>query len=236
MIEHSNGAQYDGGPHRKQSASSLEPVPLLDAATTVSVHVEILRETLDEIQRVAAASGYDADEAVRIVLLSGLGYEAGRLHLDGLNHAANLGTELSAARVDAMVNELAGYHSMYSVLKYKAFKLYKLNQRLEFNNAGLRAQEEMWNEWAERMRREREALSAEVLRLRSLLSEFTLDWEAAGGPELPRGLLEAAQAQTAQEKQPEVAEQEALEFASDEHVPEPPPTIWVRVVRFFRKA
>jgi hypothetical protein len=105
VIEHSNGAQYDGGPHRQPSASSLEPVPLLDAASTVSVQVEILREALDEIQRVAAASGYDADEAVRIVLLSGLGYEAGRLHLDGLNHAANLGMELSAARGGAVVQK-----------------------------------------------------------------------------------------------------------------------------------
>jgi hypothetical protein len=93
-----------------------------------------------------------------------------------------------------MVNELASYHSMYSVLKFKAFKLYKMNQSLDFNNSGLRAQEELWHEWAARMRRDKEELQAEVVRLRSLLSEFMLDWDSAGGPPLPPGLTAAVKA------------------------------------------
>jgi hypothetical protein len=231
LIEHPNGSHHEGGTHRDSSTGSLERVPLLDAATAVTVSIEILAETYQEILAVARASGYDEDEAVRTVLLSGLGYESGRLHLDTLNRTAQLGTELSAERVDAIVSELAGYHSMYSVLKYKAFKLYKQNQRLTFNNAGLRAQEKMWNEWADRVRRERDAQDAELLRLRSILSEFALDWEAAGGAELPRGLLEAA-------KLPEEEHAEPVEDPSEES-PEPPavelpPSLWARLLRFLK--
>jgi hypothetical protein len=61
---------------------------------------------------------------------------------------------------------------MYAVMKFKAFKMYKLNQTLEFNVAGLRATERMWEEWAERMRREQTELRTELLRLRSVMSEF----------------------------------------------------------------
>lgn len=210
--------------------SALERIPWLEAASTVTVRVEILQESYEQILEVARASGYDEDEAARLVLLSGLGYEKGRLNLDALNEAVALGTGLSATRVDAIVNELAGYHSMYSVLKFKAFKLYKQNQRLEFNNAGLRAQEKMWNEWADRMRHERDALGAEVIRLRALLSEFSLDWEASGGPQLPRGLLEAAQLAEQAEKieaEPEIVPDDPAEEATDP----PPAGFWARLKR-----
>ncbi|HET9494440.1 MAG TPA: hypothetical protein VFR15_09435 [Chloroflexia bacterium] len=231
MIEHPDSARRDGDNMPATGRSALERIPWLEAASTVTVRVEILQESYEQILEVARASGYDEDEAVRLVLLSGLGYEKGRLNLDALNEAAALGTDLSAARVDAIVNELAGYHSMYSVLKFKAFKLYKQNQRLEFNNAGLRAQEKMWNEWADRMRHERDALGAEVIRLRALLSEFSLDWEASGGPRLPRGLLEAAQLAEHAEKieaEPEIVPDDPAEEATDP----PPAGFWARLKRF----
>jgi hypothetical protein len=230
LIEHPNSSQQNSGPGRDSGTSGLQRMPLFDAASAVTVNVDILKESYEEILAVARASGYDESEAVRTVLLSGLGYESGRLHLDTLNRAADLGNELSAARVDAIVSELAGYHSMYSVLKYKAFKLYKLNQRLEFNNAGLRAQEQMWNEWASRVRREREVLEAEVLRLRSMLAEFALDWDAAGRPELPKGLLEAARIPEEVEVQAvvDVPAESAGPASAELH-----PTLWGRLVRFF---
>jgi hypothetical protein len=165
----------------------------------------------------------------------GCTYEAGRLHLDALNRAASFEHELSAARVNEIVSELAGYHSMYSVLKYKAFKLYKQNQRLEFNNAGLRAQEVMWNEWADRMRRERETRDAETLRLRSLLSEFSLDWAAEGGPALPPGLIKAAQMPDVLQDDPPAEEPAALEPQVSSASPiEPMTGLWTRVLRFLK--
>jgi len=231
MVEQPDGSQNDGSQVRDKRSSALERVQMLEVASAVTVNIEILRETYDEVLAVARASGYDEDEGVRAVFLSGLGYELGRLHLDALSREVDLGTELSAARVDAIVNDLAAYHSMYSVLKYKAFKLYKLNQRLEFNNAGLRAQEKMWNEWADRMRRERETLNGEVLRLRSILSEFQLDWEESGGPPLPPGLVQAAQLppETEPERQEEIVTpgtEEVDDNESDDR------GLWRRLLRY----
>ena len=233
MLDHHDGSLHESGTGSETAQSALERVPLLDVASTVTVSIEILKESLDEILAIARESGYSEDEAVRLVLLSGLGYESGRLHLDTLNRAANLGTELSAARVEAIVNDLAGYHSMYSVLKYKAFKLYKQNQRLEFNNAGLRAQEQMWQEWSDRMRKERDSLRDEVLRLKSMLSEFSLNWEASGGPPLPQAVIDAAQLPRKPEPEPE-PEREVLSV-EDYTAPEVEVRrgIWWRVARFF---
>ncbi len=239
MLDHHDGSQHETGTGTgsETAQSALERVPLLDAASAVTVSVQILKESHEENLGIARESGYSEDDAVRLVLLSGLGYESGRLHLDALNHSANLGTELSAARVEAIVNELAGYHSMYSVLKYKTFKLYKQNQRLEFNNAGLRAQEQMWQEWSDRMRRERESLRDEVLRLKSLLSEFSLNWEASGGPPLPQAVLDAAKMPKEAEPQPEPEPEP--EFPPDEEYFAPedevPRGLWWRLVRFFRQ-
>jgi hypothetical protein len=92
------------------------------------------------------------------------------LQVEQINRSQDAG-EL-ASRVDSLVQDLASYHSMYAVMKFKAFKMYKLNQTLEFNVAGLRATERMWEEWAERMRKEQSELRTEVLRLRSVMSEF----------------------------------------------------------------
>jgi hypothetical protein len=235
LLDHHDGSQHESGTGSETAQSAIERVPLLDVASTVTVSVEILKESHDEILAIARESGYSEDEAVLLVLLSGLGYESGRLHLDALNRAANLGTELSPARVEAIVNELAGYHSMYSVLKYKTFKLYKQNQRLEFNNAGLRAQEQMWQEWSDRMRKERESLRDEVLRLKSILSEFSLNWEASGDPPLPQAVLDAAQLPKEPEPEPE-PEHQVLSMedyaAPDVEVRR---GLWWRVVRFFRQ-
>ncbi|MFL5732115.1 MAG: hypothetical protein ACJ78Q_02845 [Chloroflexia bacterium] len=154
----------------------LEPIPILDAADTINVEIEILKESYDEILRVIRDNEWDVDEGLRTLLLTGLGYQDGRLRLGGIESD---GVDGKAARVDRLANDLAAYHSMYSVMKYKAFKLYKVNQVLDFNNSGLRAAERMWEGWAEVMRRQHADLQAEVERLRARLSEFEIDSLAA---------------------------------------------------------
>lgn len=175
----------------------LEPIPLFEAARTVKLEVEILEENYRELLALMRTNEWTSDEGLRTVFLAGLGFEMAKWHLDTIGALAHRNDPALLERVDTMVNELASYHSMYSVLKFKSFKLYKLNQVLEFNNSGLRAQEELWHEWAARMRRDKEELQAELIRLRSLLSEFKLDWDKSGGPPLPPGLNLAAKAQTA---------------------------------------
>lgn len=163
---------------KRNPRSGTEPIPEFDRAVTVMLEIEVLKETYDEILGAIIANEWEREEGLRTVLLSGLGYLDAKLNLDGINRQAILDGESEAAgRVDSMIKELAAYHSMYSVMKFKAFKLYKTNQALEFNIAGLRETERMWEGWADRMRREHTALQGECIRLRALMSEFKLDWD-----------------------------------------------------------
>ncbi len=152
--------------------SRVESIPVLDEAEQVTVTINLLREQYDSIMRLASSNGWKSEESLLMVLMSGLGYLDASLQIEGINRAGEVSEAVK--RVDSLVQDVASYHSMYAVMKYKAFKMYKISQTLEFNVAGLRATERMWEEWAERMRREHAELQAEVLRLRSVMSEFTV--------------------------------------------------------------
>lgn len=154
----------------KAARPRVEPIPVLDAAEQVTVQIDLLREQYDSIRRLCQANGWKEQEGLLTVLMSGVGYLDANLQVESINRSEDAG-EL-AGRVDGLVQDLASYHSMYAVMKFKAFKMYKLNQTLEFNVAGLRATERMWEEWAERMRKEQSELRTEVLRLRAIMSEF----------------------------------------------------------------
>jgi len=199
----------------------------------MSVQVEILKEQLDEVVRVIEANEWEMGEGLTTILLSGLGLQKGRVHLDEVNGMVARGEAHADQRVDAIVQELAAYHSMYSVMKFKAFKLYKLNQVMEFNNAGLRAQEEMWQEWADRMRGERDELNAELLRLRSLLSEFKLDWDDSGAPPLPLGLLASPTVKEIESLPPVEEESEIPQQTPATQAVEEKPSLWARVKKLF---
>ncbi len=178
----------DTHPGGRPRRSGVEPIPMLDAADTVTLEIEILRESYNEILQVIEANEWEGPEGLRTVLLTGLGYLDASIKLDTINRTLD-GDPQAAQRIDRMVRDLVSYHSMYSVMKFKAFKLYKLSQTLEFNVAGLRATDRMWEEWADRMRREQAELQAEALRLRALMSEFALDWDRRAERETPTGPL-----------------------------------------------
>src|SRR4051812_35449745 len=199
------------GSNSSATRSGLEKIPVLEEASSVVVQVELLKENYDEILRVIEANEWELEEGLNTMLLSGLGLQRGTVLLDQVNDMAAHGDAHASKRVDDIVRELAAYHSMYSVMKFKAFKLYKLNQTLAFNNSGLRAQEVMWQEWAERMRNERDQLNSELLRMRSLLSEFKLDWEESGAPPLPPGVFGSLKVKELENRPP------------DEDDPERPP-------------
>jgi hypothetical protein len=162
-------------------ARRLEKIPALDAADSVELQIEVLKESHEQLLKVIEANEWSDDEGLRTVLLTGLGYLNTQLQLEQVNRLAAAGDPEAAKQMDAMVRELAAYHSMYSVMKFKAFKLYKVNQVLEFNVSGLRATEQMWEGWADRMRRQHAEQQAELLRLRSLMSEFKIDWDPQAG-------------------------------------------------------
>lgn len=157
--------------------SVVDPVPMLDGAESIRIEIDILKESYERILDVLQQEELEHDEGLRTVLLSGLGYMDGKLQLGSINRAVAGGDEQEAHRIEGLVQDLAAYHSMYAVLKYKTFKFYKLSQKLELNVAGLRAAEDMWAEWADRMRRERAEMQLEIVKLRALISEFNLDVE-----------------------------------------------------------
>jgi len=211
--------------------SRLEPMPMFEEASQVTLNVELLKENYDELLRIIEANEWSLDEGLTTVLLAGLGMQKGLMHLSEVNGMAARGDAHAGKRIDDVVQELAAYHSMYSVMKFKAFKLYKMNQALEFNNSGLRAQEEMWQEWADRMRQERESLNAELARMRALLSEFKLDWDESGEPPLPPGIFASLKMRAMQSQPPPEEEQPAPlpEFTQAEEQP----SIWARFKKLF---
>lgn len=222
-----------GSPMREyHPRPGFEPIPAFDVAAPVTLQIEILRESYDEIMRVILDNEWEREEGLRIVLLSGLGYLDAKQRLGRIDKAEADGDPQGGRHVDRLVNDLASYHQQYSVMKFKAFKLYKVNQVLEFNISGLRETERMWEAWAARMRRQHSELQTEVIRLRSLMSEFKLDWDAPLSREVEAGLAPDVE----QEVEPE------SERATAVLEPEPPIliyresprlTIWQRIKRFF---
>jgi len=100
------------------------------------VQIPILEETYQDILRLCQENEWEEEEGLRTVLAYGLGYlqgerELARLNVDGADLAAEL---------QAKVEELSSYHSMYAVMKFKAFKLLQVARTLEMNVAGLRAE------------------------------------------------------------------------------------------------
>lgn len=222
---------YDARSHSNNGSSRrrFEPIPALDEADAVTVQIELLKETYDEILRAIAENEWEQDEGMRTVLLRGLGFVDGSLRLRQVGDATSPDGE-SVTRVETLANDLAVYHSMYSVMKYKAFKLYKVNQVLEFNVSGLRATERMWEGWADRMRRQHTELQAEVVRLRALMSEFKIDWDPEQNPAVATTLL-LAQKAAAPPPEPEPLP-DLFAFEEPPLVPKVP--FWRRVADFFR--
>jgi hypothetical protein len=192
MTDESSTNGYHGeatyGEHRSQRESVIEPVPVLDSASVRTFEVEVLEESYWELESVLRENEWEHDEGLRTVFMTGLGYLLARLRLERLERAEGANVALATEHLNAIINDLATYHSMYSVMKYKAFKLYKLNQVLGFNNSGLRATEEMWQGWANRMRAQQLALQEEIKRLRTLLDENGVSAAADLGLELEAGL------------------------------------------------
>lgn len=226
-----NGHDSGMSMHRLNSRPGLEPIPAFEAASSVPLQIEVLKETHDEIQRVILDNEWEGEEGLRTVLLAGLGYLDARQRVESINRAAFQGDhEAARQQMDQMVKDLASYHQQYSVMKFKAFKLYKVNQVLEFNISGLRATERMWEGWAARMRKQHAELQAEVLRLRSLMSEFQLDWDSPLSREVEAGLAPVPETELLDFTVPE-AETQLLDEPA--YPPFERPTLWQRIKRFF---
>lgn len=206
----------------KTSRRVVEPIAMLDGAESVHLSIEILRESYDEILEVLRQNELDHEEGLRTVLLNGLGYMDASIRLGRINDASRADGKEKDELVQGLVQDLATYHSMYSVLKFKTFKLYKLAQKLEFNVAGLRASDKLWEEWADRMRQEQAQMQAELIRLRALMSEFKADMDYVPSPLLPPEAPEQSSGETDEETN----KPQALDDSSTTTV-----SLWMRIRR-----
>jgi regulator of replication initiation timing len=100
------------------------------------VQIPILEEIYQDILRLCQENEWEKEEGLRTVLTFGLGYLRGEQVLTRLN----ADEADPAAELQAKVEELSGYQSMYAVMKFKAFKLWQVARTLEMNVAGLRAE------------------------------------------------------------------------------------------------
>ncbi|HYP41420.1 MAG TPA: hypothetical protein VEX13_13760 [Chloroflexia bacterium] len=206
--------------------SAIRPIRLLEGAEAVTFQVDILKESYDEILALIKLNDMEQEEGLRTVLLAGLGYMEAQLRVDKINRAYATGDPKVAEHIEGLTQDLAAYHSMYSALKYRTFFLYKTSQKLEFNVAGLRASERMWEEWAARIRQEHADLRAEVARLRAIVSEFRVDGEPLMLPvEEPEAAVSERGLTT------EVTQVVSIEIAPEVEVR---PSFWVRIRRLFR--
>src|SRR4051794_35053221 len=119
-------AEFDSGlPGRSEqkprTRPGLEPIPVLDAAGSIAVEIEILKESHEEILRVLRENEWDLEEGLRTLLLTGLGYQDAKLRLGQTEEEGGASGSASAAQIERLANDLAAYHSMYSVMKFKAF-------------------------------------------------------------------------------------------------------------------
>jgi hypothetical protein len=207
--------------------SAIRPVRLLEGAEAVTFQVDILKESYEEILALIKLNDMEHEEGLRTVLLAGLGYMDAQLRVDRINRAYVAQDPKVTEHIEGLTQDLAAYHSMYSALKYRAFFLYKTSQKLEFNVAGLRASERMWEEWAARIRQEHSDLRAEVARLRAIVSEFRVDGEPL--------ILPVGESSTNEPERTlivDVTEVVSFEIAPDV---EARPPFWVRLRRLFRR-
>lgn len=165
---------------------------LFKGVSATTVEVPLLKETLRDARALIEEQKWDETEGLQIILANGLYYLRGEKQLQGLSG----GTDGLAAEVERLSRDLMDMHSMYAVMKYRAYTLSEAKQALEFNVTGLETE----NRWStsrlwqfradeERMQKELDALRAENEDLRQRLAEFEAPEAEPAAPQRRRPLL-----------------------------------------------
>ena len=148
---------------------------LFKGVSATTVEVPLLEETLRNATALIEQEKWDDTEGLQIIFANGLNYLRGNQSLRTLN----CNDEPLAREVERLSRDLMDMHSMYAVMKYRAYTLSEAKQALEFNVTGL----EVENRWStsrlwqfradeEQMQKELEALRGENERLRQRLAQF----------------------------------------------------------------
>lgn len=127
-------------------------------AEVVTLEIQILKETYDDILAAIERNGWELEEGPRILLTLGLGYAQGQ-------HLLQADDEERAR----LVQRLADLESVAAVMKFRTFSFMRDNQVLEMRMGALENAKIGLEAVIRRLRPERDALQEEVDRLRAEL-------------------------------------------------------------------
>jgi uncharacterized coiled-coil protein SlyX len=125
-------------------------------AEIVTLEIKVLKETYDDILAVIQHNGWEVEEGPRILLTLGLGYAQGRyvLHADDEQRRR-------------LAERLADLESVAAAMKFRTFTFMRDNQVLEIRSTALQKSVVGLEGVIKRIRPERDAMKAEVDRLRT---------------------------------------------------------------------
>jgi len=123
-------------------------------AETLTLEIELLKETYDLVQQAIEANNWDPQEGPLTLLTLGLGYVQGQ-HL--------LASDDAERR--ALAERLTNLESMYAVMKYRAYSYLKDNQVLDLKISGCEAENRALAQLSKRLREEIQVLKTENARL-----------------------------------------------------------------------
>lgn len=140
----------------------------------VSLEIEILKETSEDILTVIERNDWGREEGFRILLTLGLGYAKGQQLIEADDETR----AYLADRLTNMESELA-------VMKFRTFSFMRDNQTLEMRMGALRNSVTGLEGVVQRLRPERDAFKAEVEQLRAELATCRDRLAQFGGDQPP---------------------------------------------------
>ncbi|PWH15456.1 MAG: hypothetical protein DDG58_11495 [Ardenticatenia bacterium] len=125
-------------------------------AEIVTLQIEVLKETYDEMLKVIQRNGWELEEGLRILLTLGSGYAQGRYLL-----------QADTEQQHRLAERLADLESVAAVMKFRTYTFMRDNQVLEMRSAALQNAVVGLEAVVQRLRSERDALCAELEKLRA---------------------------------------------------------------------
>jgi hypothetical protein len=133
-------------------------------AEIVTLQIEVLKETYNEMLNVIRRNGWELEEGLRILLTLGTGYAQGRYLL-----------QADSEQPHRLAERLADLESVAAVMKFRTYTFMRDNQVLEMRSAALQNAVVGLEAVVQRLRSERDALCAELEQLRAEVTRSQRD-------------------------------------------------------------
>lgn len=127
-----------------------------DRAEVVSLEIQVLKDTYDDILTAIERNGWEHEEGLRVLLTLGLGYAQGQRLL-----CAN------DEEKERLIGRLMDLESVAAVMKFRAFGLMRDNRVLEMQTGALRNTISGLEGMVKRLQEENLALRSELERVKA---------------------------------------------------------------------